>query len=188
MKTKNLISAALLVFVAASVVALVVKQSRQAPTSGGNNPGPPAAGKRVIAYYLHGNVRCETCRTIESHSQEAVQAGFPEPLKEGRLQWRVVNYDQPENEHFARDYQVVAPSLVLVLMDGSEQLRWEDLPEVWPLVGDKPAFLQYVREHVQTFLKETEGSEAASDAGGAAPGPGATLEVGGRKSGVGSRE
>lgn len=41
-------------------------------------------------------------------------AGFPEELKRGDLQWRAVNVEQPENEHFASDYRLFSRSLVLV--------------------------------------------------------------------------
>ena len=40
----------------------------------------------VIAYYLHGNFRCITCRTIEAYAEEAITKGFADELASGRLE------------------------------------------------------------------------------------------------------
>jgi hypothetical protein len=53
----------------------------------------------VIAYYFHGTFRCSTCRTIEQYSHEAIQMYFAKELGNGRLEFRPVNIDEPENKH-----------------------------------------------------------------------------------------
>ena len=55
-----------------------------------------------MVYYLHGNVRCPTCREIEATSEEAVTSGFAGELKSGQVQWQVINYETPGNEHYTR--------------------------------------------------------------------------------------
>ena len=168
MKAKSVLTVVLLVFVAASVGMLVLKQARQSPQptqpsgptplvsdpSPQDEEGSPAAGKWVLAYYFHGKTRCPTCRDIEAYAHEAVETGFPEELKDGRLRWEIINYDEAGKEHYALQYEVVAPSLVLVMMDGNREIKWENLAEVWELVGDKPAFVDFVQEQVQAFLEE----------------------------------
>ena len=165
MNAKNLITAVLLVFVAASIVALAVNEIRRSPKADqpGDQPAttpaedaegadqPPADG--VIAYYFHRTGRCPTCMSIEAYAQEAVKIGFAEQLKDGRLQWRVVNYELPENEHFAADYQLVAPTVVLVELGGGKQKSWKDLSKVWDLVGDKTAFVEYVQQEARVLLE-----------------------------------
>ena len=154
MKPKTVITVVLLVFVAASVVVLAAKSLRPKPQESG--PQPPAAqppDDGVIAYYFHGNMRCPTCRSIEAYAHEAVKSGFAEDLAEGRLQWRVVNYEEPENEHFATDYELVAPTVVLVEISGGSQKEWKNLPEVWELIGEKPAFIAFVQQNVRAMLE-----------------------------------
>ena len=63
---------------------------------------PGAIPHKVIAYYFHTNTRCSTCVKIEQYSHEAIELGFPYELKNGTLELRVVNYEQPENRHFMR--------------------------------------------------------------------------------------
>ena len=54
---------------------------------------PSVPGRTVAAYYFHGNFRCQTCRKIEALSREAVESGFPEDWKAGRLEWCVLNVE-----------------------------------------------------------------------------------------------
>ena len=99
-------------------------------------------------------VRCPTCRTIEATAEEAVASGFADELESGQIQWRVINYESSGNEHFTTDYEAVAPSVVLGKYVGGQQTTWKALPEVWELVGDKPAFVR--------FRAEACGSSSAS--------------------------
>jgi len=56
------------------------------------------------------------------------------------------------NEHFIQDYQLFSKSLVLVAKEGSKQTRWENLQEVWTLVGNKEAFIKYVQAEIRAYL------------------------------------
>jgi hypothetical protein len=111
-----------------------------------------ATPHKVIAYYFHTNTRCSTCMKIEQYSQEAIKQGFPEELKNGTLEMRIVNYEQPENRHFMQDYKLVSKSLILVEMVNGKQTRWTNLKMVWQLTGKKDAFLNYVRKEVRGYL------------------------------------
>ncbi|HUT89442.1 MAG TPA: nitrophenyl compound nitroreductase subunit ArsF family protein [Thermoguttaceae bacterium] len=168
MKPKNVVTIGLLMFVGACIMVLTVKALRpSAPPPVAANPaaaagvGSPEAEEPmddgVIAYYFHGNTRCPTCRAIESYAHEAVQAGFAEQLESGKLKWQVVNYELPGNEHFATDYEIFAPTVVVVeISDGSQQ-EWKNLDRVWELVDDKDAFVQYVQSETETMLQGTSG-------------------------------
>jgi hypothetical protein len=167
MKPKNLVAIGLLIFVAACIIVLTVKALRPSlPPVAATPAAAPGVGRPeaeepvddgVIAYYFHGNTRCPTCRAIESYARGAVQTGFAEQLESGRLTWRVVNYESPGNEHFATQYEIFAPTVVLVeTRDGSRQ-RWKNLDRVWELVDDKDAFVQYVQSETETMLQGASG-------------------------------
>ena len=114
----------------------------------------PASGSAVIAYYFHGHKRCETCRTIEAYSKEAIHDGFSSELKKGQLLWRVVNVDEPENTHFMKDFQLTNKSVVLVKVEDGQNKQWEELNQVWILVRDKEEFVDYIQEETRAFLKK----------------------------------
>jgi hypothetical protein len=115
---------------------------------------PRTLDVEVVAYYFHGNFRCKTCRTIEAYSEEAIRSGFPDELASGRLAWRVVNVDEPENKHFVEDFELVTKSVVLTEYEDGEVTRWKNLKQVWQLVRDKAQFLDYVHSSTRKFLQE----------------------------------
>jgi hypothetical protein len=165
MTLKDATTNSLLMFVAACCVVLIVRalpQTQQTP--------PPAMQDGVKVYYFHGNTRCPTCRTIEAYALEAVQTGFAEELNSRKIVWEVVNYESPGNEHYAADYQVVAPNVVLVKFEGGKQKSWKGLPEVWQHVGDKPVFLGFVQASLREFL-QGPGAKASSSAPAPAQSP-----------------
>lgn len=108
---------------------------------------------RVIAYYFHNTARCPTCRTIERYSWEALQASFSAELRSGRLEWQVVNMEEPGNRHFVMDYGLSSPSLVLVETNREAGVRFKVLKETWTLVhGRQAVFSAYVEAEVKAFL------------------------------------
>jgi hypothetical protein len=110
---------------------------------------------RVIAYYFHTTYRCSSCRAIEENAREAIETAFAEPLKDGRLVWKVVNVEAKGNEHFVKDYQLFTKSVILVNEVRGKRVAWKNLPKVWELLNDKPAFLKYVQREVGGYLRTT---------------------------------
>lgn len=156
MKAKKVLTAGLILFVLTSVATLVLKEvgvGKRPPTTGSGKIAP-GSGTRLIAYYLHGKVRCVTCNEIEESAKAAVEAGFAEELRNGRIEWRVVDYEEPGNEHYATDFKLAAPCVVLASMRDGRQESWRSLPEVWELIGDKPAFRAFVEKSVREELGE----------------------------------
>ncbi len=113
---------------------------------------PKTGMHKVIAYYFHTNTRCSACMKIEAYSKEAIEQGFPDELKKGLLEMRIVNYENPENRHFMKDYKLVSKSLILVNTVDGKQTEWTNLKVVWQLTGRKDAFLNYVRREVRKYL------------------------------------
>ncbi len=182
MTFKEAIANSLLMFVAATCVVLIVKalpQTQPTPQAlAGSSSGSNETAARGTSddaptlatqdgtqvYYLHGNFRCPTCRSIESNAKEAVETGFADQLAGGQIHWSVVNYESPGNEHYATDYEVVAPTVVFVKYVGGQQVAWKALPEVWEHVGDDAALVNFVQSSLREFLGDspTEPSAASS--------------------------
>lgn len=173
LKPRTLVTAALLLFVVVSVAFLLVKEAGGSRPQ--NAPGPDAAvagtvpgpargtvavpvgtveAPTIVVYYFHSTARCVTCRTIEAYTAEAIQTGFPEALKAGRLQWRVVNVDEPGNEHFIQDFQLTTSSVVVAWLAPGQRPDGKNLARVWELVrGDKGEFLKYVQDGTKGYLE-----------------------------------
>jgi hypothetical protein len=168
-KPKTIITFFLLTFVAVSLGYAIIKESglKEQPrssvpdatkgTTRTDTQGMTEAAEhesRVIAYYFHGNTRCITCRTIEAYAKEAIEGGFPDALKRGRLEFKVLNVEEPRNEHFVRDYQLAASSVILARFERGKQRDWKNLQLVWELVRDHDAFVIYVQEEAKSFFGE----------------------------------
>lgn len=110
------------------------------------------ASHKVVAYYFHTNTRCDTCIKIEAYSHEAIEEGFKNQIKDGTLELRIVNYEEPQNRHYIKDYKLVSKSLILVNVVDGKQTEWTNLKLVWTLVKNKEAFLNYVRGEVKNYL------------------------------------
>jgi hypothetical protein len=149
---KRIFTAVLLAFVAVSVGYLVRDGVR------GAGDGPVAttgagAGHVTVVYYFHGTKRCHTCRTIEALTREAVESAYSAELADGAVEIRTVNVDEPQNAHFVADYELSMRSVVLVeVVDGVEK-RWQRLDEVWQLVDDRDAFVDYIIDNADGFVR-----------------------------------
>jgi len=157
MSAKNIISLVLIVFVLVSVVYLVAKETGN--TSQSANSGETVEqqsttpGQQVIAYYCHGHVRCATCRKFEAYTTEAIESRFPDELKSGDLEWRIVNVEDPGNEHFVQDFQLTTRSVVLVKQQDGKQVFWKNLDKIWDVVGEKDIFVAYIQTEIKTLLE-----------------------------------
>lgn len=113
---------------------------------------PSGQERQVVLYYFHGARRCKTCLSMEANALKTVKSQFAEELDSGALVWKVVNYDEAENEHFIKDFKLVSSSLVLVEMQGDEQVRFDVLHDAWSLARDEWRFKKYVQKSVLDFL------------------------------------
>ncbi len=154
MKIKLIITILLLVFVAASLVAVFMKNSGESDAERAAELAAEAeAGdSKIIVYYFHGNARCKTCLTIEMYALEAVETGFPEALKANRIDFLTVNLDLAENEHFIDDFQLSARTVVIQKVVDGKGGAYLNLTRVWELVGNKEAYIAYVQEETGKFL------------------------------------
>lgn len=107
-------------------------------------------GLTVINF--HGEKRCRTCIAIGNLARKTIDEDFPEALKAGKLHWEVVNYDQPAEAHFVKDYQLVSSTVVLTTWQGGKEIKWNRLDAVWDHVGDEPAFRDYLGQNIRTLL------------------------------------
>ena len=150
--TRKLIPIALFFLTVAALGAIYV-HSERARVNPQAESHPETTGTKVIAYYFHVTVRCTTCRMIESYSREVVEQKFGADIASGRLQYKLVNLQLPENRHFVKDYQLFTKSLVVVRFDKGRQAEYKVLNDTWELVGDKSAMQAYVEREVRDYLK-----------------------------------
>jgi len=173
MKSKTIVKVVLLGFVAVSLGWSIFNQSKapevrdesNTPTATETSTSDAVAEPlsdstkkaalpdRIVVYYFHTTYRCPTCHKIENYTKEAVETGFAQELREGRLEFRVLNIEEPANAHFIKDYKLHTKSVVVVDIKENKQVRWKNLQKVWEYVGNKPEFFQYIQDEVSLYLQ-----------------------------------
>ena len=120
------------------------------PSAAAPRPAAPRRGKLVVSY-LHTSTRCFSCIQIEDFTSWAVHQDFAQEIADGRLEWRVLNVDEPENAHFTKDYQLYTKSVILSWVEDGRETRWKNLERVWKLLDDQKQFQDYVVSEIRAF-------------------------------------
>jgi hypothetical protein len=134
------------------------KAEKATPTT--TNKEPPSAKPMApnanmdIVYYFMTTQRCISCMRIEAYTKETVQQKFADALKKGTLVWRMVNVNQPENNHFIKDYRLYTKSVVVVKIRSGRQVEWKNLDKVWELLTSKNAFQSYIAKELTAFREK----------------------------------
>ena len=174
----SLFSATLVVLIARSLdnqaasrlepqLAQIAEELRAIRTQGGIAAvGTEQTGAReenLVVYYFHGNIRCATCEAIESQTHEVVERDFAGQLESGEVVWETRNYEEPVSADLVEEFDIHMANVVLCRMRGDEQLNWRRLDKVWALVGDKPAFAEFVRGEIREMIGEEVASAAPAE-------------------------
>jgi hypothetical protein len=154
-KPKAIINTILFAFMATSMVYMAVYEFKQHGAQNVEPESAESAPERVVVYYFHNTARCVTCKKIEAYTKEALDSGFAEALEDGRLEWRVVNLDEPGNGHYVKDFQRTSSSVVLEKISEGRTEKWKNLARVWKLVRkDKAAFIKHVQNETHAYMQE----------------------------------
>ena len=172
MKSKAIITIALLAFVGVSIAFVVIRElgsesarqesaSDAAPIVDANGSPPESADgltfagldHAVIACYFHGGLRCKTCLAIERNAEDALRAAYPDAFARREVRWRTVNFDAPEHQHYKDEYDLYTSSLVLIDVHDGAPRDWKLLEKTWDLVWEDDAFDAYVRNELRPYLE-----------------------------------
>ncbi|MFK5927128.1 MAG: nitrophenyl compound nitroreductase subunit ArsF family protein [Desulfuromusa sp.] len=119
----------------------------------GVSPSLSQAEGVVIVHYFHSDIRCKTCLAFEDWSKTAVER-FPKELKNGTLKWQVINFDEPVNMHYIKDYDLAEKSLVLIREENGKVVKWKNVEEFWDFDEDqKKEFVDLVQALISDYLK-----------------------------------
>jgi hypothetical protein len=112
----------------------------------------PASNHKIMVYYLYFNPRCETCLNMEAYSKEAVETGFAQEIKAGKVEWHAYDVDKEPYKHFWTDFKMDTKELIMLDMVDGKQVRWKNCDKIWDLANVKPDFLTYVQNEVRAYL------------------------------------
>jgi hypothetical protein len=151
--TRTILRAALLLLVAGSLGAWIVRRSEVSAEVPADAAAPTAvAGAKVVVTYFTTDVRCTSCRKIEELSRRAVEEGFPAALADGSVVFRVINTDRNEHKHFVDHYSITNKIVIVSHQRSGREVDWEPCQDVWLLLDDPEEFFAYVRQPIHDYL------------------------------------
>ncbi len=115
-------------------------------------PGPPDS---LVALYFHRTLRCEDCLLMEIYIRDVLESDYLDPLLEGTLRWRSLDYEQPEHAGSAEKYQFGGPALVLSHWSGGREALWARMDEIWQWVDYPDAVADMLRAQLRECLAGT---------------------------------
>lgn len=116
----------------------------------------------LMVYYFYGNTRCPTCRSIESQSHDTVHTAFAAELESSAVKWKTLNYEAPSGADLGKRFDVQVPVVVLARMKDGKIKDWRRLDKVWALVGERPAFADYIRSEIRQMLEALQAESTAA--------------------------
>jgi len=113
---------------------------------------PGVAPDMIQVTYFSSDVRCATCVRIERLTRETVEKNFGAEVASGRIVLQTINLDDPGNEHFVQDYQLISKTVIVSDRAKGQEVKWENLQDVWSKQKDEQAFEAYVADAVRRHL------------------------------------
>ncbi len=128
--------------------------SPQAAPQVAPRPAPVLPSHYVLAVYFHRTHRCPTCRLLGAYVEQAVREGFAGQLQQGTVQFRLVDFQAPQNAPIAAAYQITGPTLVVIDVRDGRVTAWQPMSQVWSLLAHKDEFFRYVQGAVRQYLEQ----------------------------------
>ena len=115
-----------------------------------NQPQKQSADK-VEVFLFHTTRRCATCIAIGQLAGETVNEYFQPELRDGKIEFREINIDLPENKELAQKFQASGSSLFINVISNGENNITEDV-NVWRLTQNEVQFKSYLKDKINNLL------------------------------------
>lgn len=108
--------------------------------------------EKIEIINFHATYQCYSCIYIGDMMFKIIEEQFKEEYQSGKISFKKINVDLPENKDIVNKYQARGSSLFFnIVIDGQENIQ-EDA-NVWRLVGNDQAFKNYIFNKITDNLK-----------------------------------
>lgn len=107
--------------------------------------------EKIQVFLFHATQRCSSCIAIGKYTKETVEQNFPEELKSGKIEFREINIDLPENKELASKFKATGSALfVNAIINGKDNMK-QDI-QVWKLTSNEQKFISYLSGEIKKLL------------------------------------
>ena len=106
---------------------------------------------KIEVFHFHGANQCWSCITVGEYALKIIKNKFPEEYQSGKVVFKDINGELPENKEIVMKYQARGSSLfVNAISNGKDNIE-EDIT-VWRLVSNQEKFTDYFENKLKTLL------------------------------------
>jgi len=157
MNKKIIISVIVVTIIVLSLIGIVSLKNPQTESKTGNTGNNTKVTKirpdKIEVFLFHATQRCNTCITIGKYAGETVAESFQPEIWEGRIEFKEINIDLPENKTLVQKFQASGSSLFINVITSGQDNISEDTT-VWRLTQDKAQFKIYLKNKLDNLLGE----------------------------------
>jgi len=111
----------------------------------------PKAAEKLEVYYFHGTARCYSCQTMGQLVSDLISQRYSRQVKDGKIDFKQINVDLPENKEIARKYQASGSSLFINRIIESQNKIEQD-GNVWRYLSNEANFNKYLGDKIDSYL------------------------------------
>ncbi len=112
-------------------------------------PVIPADSIEVV--HFHGTQQCSSCIAVGKYALQTITSKFPEEYASGKISFKEINIDLPENNDIVTKYQAGGSSLFVNAMRGTTDDIVQDTT-VWQLVNNEERYINYFEGKLKDLL------------------------------------
>jgi len=109
----------------------------------------PADSIEVVNFFA--TQRCASCLTIGQFTKKTLEEKFAPELESGKIVFKEINGELPENKEVVTKYQARGSSLFINAIRGEQESIAEDVT-VWKLVNSEEQFSSYLETKLNRLL------------------------------------
>lgn len=111
--------------------------------------------EKVQVFAFHSSQRCYSCILLGKYAKETVEELFASELESGKIEFREINLDLPENKEIAKKFKAAGSSLFINgIVDGQDNIKQD--AQVWRLLSNKQKFSDHLAKKLREIIGESE--------------------------------
>lgn len=107
---------------------------------------------KVEILHFHPKTQCVSCKTLGIYAEETVNKYFSKELSNGRITFRHINYELPENQDLIMLYRPPGSALCIGVYDDQGHIYIEENYGSWYRLENKDNFMSYMKQLVDMRL------------------------------------
>ena len=106
---------------------------------------------KIEVVHFHGTQQCASCIAVGKFAKQTIEGKFPDEVKSGKIVFRDINGDLPENEALVKKFQARGSSLFVNAIRSDKDDITEDAT-VWRLVNNETQYITYFESKLNGLL------------------------------------